>query len=64
MIQKLRKLNQFMKHSWMFQVFFQIQYYNLKGKILKNKNQDFSMILTMKVIKIKSRLKMRLKTNR
>lgn len=55
-IKRSRKLNQFMKHSWMFQVSFLIQYYNSKDRIRKSKNQDFSMILTMKAMKNKYKL--------
>jgi hypothetical protein len=63
-IKKSKKLNQSMKHSWMFQVFFLIQYYNSKDKIQKNKNQDFSMILTMKATKNQLKLKLSLKMNK
>ena len=45
-----------MKHLWMYQVYFQIQY--SKDKIKKNKNQDFLMISMMKVIKNKHQLKL------
>ena len=55
-IKKSKKLNLFMKHLWMYQVYFQIQY--SKDKIKKNKNQDFLMISMMKVIKNKHQLKL------